>query len=239
MTTGSIAPPTKMASIDLRQKLLPIVAKHRNLGVDPGQAMDSLEFAAPGRIQVKGNPARSITWKEACAMLPADGLKAKGEVDGETHNALARDGVAGCAFAEVEVDTETGKVRCLKLVSVQDCGLALNLMQAETQVIGGITQGVAQALLEYRQMDNLTGRMLNPNLEDYKLTLAREMPETVVKIFPTNTGRVSGIGEPCVIPVASAIGNAVFNAIGVRIPDAPITPDKVLRALNGRAGGAA
>ena len=115
----------------------------------------------------------------------------------------------------------------------------LNLMQAESQVIGGITQGIAQALLEYRQMDNQRGRMLNPNLEDYKLTHSREIPEVVVKIFPTNTGRVSGIGEPCVIPVASAIGNAVFNAIGVRIPDAPITPDKVLRALGQHGGGTA
>src|SRR5262249_46376569 len=150
-----------MASIDLRQKLLPVVAKHAKLGVDPAQAMETLEFVAPGRIRVKNNPDKSISWKEACSMLPADGLKARGELDRAKHDALARGGVAGCCFAEVEVDTETAKVRPVKIVSVQDCGQVLNLMQAESQVIGGITQGIAQALLEYRQMDNLTGRMLN------------------------------------------------------------------------------
>jgi len=238
-TTGSVAPAAKMASIDLRQKMLPIVAKHATLGAEPAQAFETLEFGERGHIRVKNNPEKRISWKEACSMLPAEGLKARGELDKAKHDALARGGVAGCCFAEVEVDTETGKVRPVKIVSVQDCGQVLNLMQAESQVIGGITQGIAQALLEYRQMDNLTGRMLNPNLEDYKLTHAREIPEVVVKIFPTNTGRVSGIGEPCVIPVNSAIGNAVFNAIGVRIADAPITPDKVLRALGERRGGTA
>jgi xanthine dehydrogenase YagR molybdenum-binding subunit len=185
---------------------------------------------------MKGNPAKSITFKQACALLPPEGLKARGQLDRQTHGALAQSGVAGCCFAEVEVDTETGKVRPLHIVSLQDCGFVVNRLQAETQVVGAITQGIAQALLEHRQMDNLTGRSLNPNLEEYKLTHAREFPKVHVEIFDNPTGKVSGIGEPPVIPVAAAIGNAVFNAIGVRIYDAPITPDKVLRALAQRKG---
>ena len=142
--------------------------------------------------------------------------------------------MAGCCFAEVEVDTETGKVRPIKIVSVQDCGQVLNLMQAESQVIGGITQGIAQALLEYRQMDNLTGRMLNPNLEDYKLTHAREIPEVVVKIFPTNTGRVSGIGEPCVIPGRASGGGRAIRRFGNS--DAPLS--RGVRCVIGSLGRA-
>jgi xanthine dehydrogenase YagR molybdenum-binding subunit len=180
-----------------------------------------------------------MTFKQLCAMLPPEGMKAGGQIlDGPNHNALAQGGVAGCCFAEVEVDTETGKVRPVKIVLLQDCGLVLNRLQAETQLVSAITQGIAQALLEYRQMDNLTGRMLNPNLEEYKLTHAREFPEIHVECFENPIGKVSGIGEPPVIPVAAAIGNAVFNATGARIPDAPITPDKVLRALAQRRGGA-
>ena len=87
-------------------------------------------------------------------------------------------------------------LRPVKIVLLQDCGLVLNRLQAETQLVSAITQGIAQALLEYRQMDNLTGRMLNPNLEEYKLTHAREFPEIHVECFENPIGKVSGIGEP-------------------------------------------
>jgi xanthine dehydrogenase YagR molybdenum-binding subunit len=237
VTTGSVAPAAKLAAVDTRKKLLAIAAKSPTFNVNPDEAAEKLEFVAPGKIQLKGSPGKSITFKQLCAMLPPDGLRASGALDAANHRALAQGGVAGCCFAEVEVDTETGKVRCVKIVNLQDCGFVINRRQAENQIIGSITQGIAQALLEYRQMDNLTGRMLNPNLEEYKLTHAREFPEIHVEAFDNPVGKVSGVGEPPVIPVAGAIGNAVFNAIGVRIPDAPITPDKVLRALAQRRGG--
>jgi len=231
VTCASVAPAIKMGSVDLRRQLLAVVAPALKANAD------ELEFVHPGKIQVKGSPNRSISWKEACAMLPQEGLHARGELNQQTHRALAQGGVAGACFAEVEVDTETGKVRPVKIVMLQDCGFVVNRMQAETQIIGGITQGIAQALLEYRWMDNETGRMLNPNLEFYKLTHAREFPEIVAEAFDNPIGRVSGVGEPCVIPVASAIANAVFNATGVRVGDAPITPDKVITALRRRTGG--
>jgi xanthine dehydrogenase YagR molybdenum-binding subunit len=238
-TAASVAPAAKVAAVDARKKLLAIAARSPAFNVNPEEADEKLAFVYPGKIQQKGSPGKSITFKQLCGMLPPEGLKAGGMIlDEPNHRALAQGGVAGCCFAEVEVDTETGKVRPVKIVSLQDCGLVLNRLQAESQVIGAITQGIAQALLEYRQMDNLTGRMLNPNLEEYKLTHAREFPEIYVEIFDNPIGKVSGIGEPPVIPVAAAIGNAVFNATGARVPDAPITPDKVLRALAQRRGGA-
>jgi xanthine dehydrogenase YagR molybdenum-binding subunit len=234
-TAPSVCPTVKMAAVAVRNGLLPVAAKHPKLAVPPEQAVEMLDFVYPGKIQVKGNPAKSITFKEACALLPAEGLK----VQGRDNPLLRQGGVAGACFAEVEVDTETGKVRCLKIVNLQDCGFVINRLQSETQIIGAVVQGIAQALLEHRQMDNLTGRMLNPNLEDYKLGHSLEMCEMVCEAFDNPTGRVSGVGEPPVIPVAPAIANAVLNAIGVRIAEAPITPDKVLRALAQRRGGMA
>src|SRR5207253_2924905 len=149
-------------------------AKNPRLGVSPENAYEQLECVYPAKIQVRGNPGKSISFKEACRALPSDGVTVQGGRNPALHAQLAQGGVAGCCFAEVEVDTETGKARVVKIVNLQDCGFVVNRTQAETQIVGAVTQGIAQALLEYRQMDNLTGRMLNPNLEDYKLTLTRE-----------------------------------------------------------------
>jgi xanthine dehydrogenase YagR molybdenum-binding subunit len=157
----------------------------------------------------------------------------------------------------VEVDTETGKVTVLKMVGVQDCGVVLNRLQAENQVTGGIIQGIGTALLEERHMDSVTGRMLNPNLEEYKLcgafeaggvnitmdppyrTLGPEERGVVMIIYDNPTGKVSGIGEPAVIGVQAAIANAVFNATGARVASMPATPDRVLAALAQKRGAKA
>ena len=86
-------------------------------------------------------------------------------------------------------------------------------------------------------MDDLTGRMLNPTLEEYKLPHSWEIPEIEVVLYDNPIGKVSGIGEPPVIPTAAAIANAVFNAIGVRITSLPMTPDRVLAVLAKQRSG--
>ena len=142
----------------------------------------------------------------------------------------------GVQFAEVEVDTETGKVTVLKIVAAHDIGQALNRKLLENQFHGGIIQGLSFAILEERVMNKYTGKVLTTNLHDYKLPTIADMPEIEVIIVSkgdyliNNTG-VKGIGEPAMIPTAGAIGNAVYNAIGVRMKSLPITPDKVLMAL--------
>jgi xanthine dehydrogenase YagR molybdenum-binding subunit len=199
---------------------------------------------------VKGQPAKSLTWKQLCATLPEKGLVGKGLWNAD----LQAGGVRGCTFAEVEVDTETGKVTVLKVVGVQDCGVVLNRLQAENQVTGGIIQGIGTALLEERQMDNVTGRMLNPNFEEYKLcgafeagginitldppyrTLGADERGIATIIYDNPTGKVSGIGEPAIIGVHAAISNAIFNAIGAQVPVMPATPDRVLAALARKKG---
>jgi xanthine dehydrogenase YagR molybdenum-binding subunit len=243
-TTASVAPAVKMAAVDAREKLTLHAASQ--LKVKP----EEIEIVPGGKFQVKGQAAKSLTWKQLCQSLPAAGLKAHGIWNAD----LQASGVRGCTFAEVEVDTETGKVQVLEMVGVQDCGVVLNRLQAENQVTGGITQGIGTALLEERQMDNVTGRMLNPNLEEYKLcgsfevggqnitmdppyrTLAPEERGVVAIVYDTPTGKVSGIGEPAVIGVQAAIANAIYNAIGVHVTEMPATPDRVLAALAQKKG---
>jgi len=246
-TTGSIAPAVKMAAVNAKDQLL--IAAAQALKVKP----EEVELGLGGKAQVKGQPGKSLTWKQLCATLPASGLKVRGEWNAD----LQTSGARGCDFAEVEVDTETGKVTVLKVVGVQDCGFLLNRLQAESQVMGAIIQGIGTALLEERHMDSVTGRMLNPNFEEYKLcgsfeagginipmdppyrTLGAEERGIVSLIFDTPTGKVIGIGEPAIIGVQAAIANAIFNAIGVRVYQMPATPDRVLAALARKKGAQA
>ncbi len=243
-TTASVAPAVKMSAVNARAQLL--LAASKALSVKP----DEVEMADGPIFRVKANPARSLTWKQLCATLPAEGMRAKG--DWNEGSDLQASGVAGASFAEVEVDTQTGKVTVLKVVGVQDCGLVLNRLQAENQVTGGIVQGIGTALLEDRRMDGVTGRMLNPNFEEYKLcgsfeagginitmdppyrTLGPEERGVVAIVYDNPTGKVSGIGEPAIIGVHAAIANAIFNAIGVHVTVQPATPDRVLAALAAR-----
>jgi xanthine dehydrogenase YagR molybdenum-binding subunit len=218
-TCPSVAPAVKMAAVDAREKLLAAIAPALKAKVEELEIGDHV-------IRVKGDTARSLTWKQACARLGMSGLRARGGWNQD----LRQGGVGGCQFAEVEVDIETGKVRPIKIVCVQDCGLVINRLTTESQAYGGIIQGIAQALLERRHADDLTGRILNPNLEEYKLTGPMETPEIEIHLFDTYN-KVSGIGEPVVIPTGAALANAVFNATGRRVPELPMTPDVVLKAL--------
>jgi xanthine dehydrogenase YagR molybdenum-binding subunit len=121
------------------------------------------------------------------------------------------------------------------MVAVHDSGRVVNPLLWENQILGGIVQGISYALLEARVMDHRFGKVLNPSLETYKVLGTMETPEIEVIYFPVgaglNTTQVVGIGEPAIIPTAAAVANAVANALGFRIYDLPITPDKVLDAL--------
>jgi xanthine dehydrogenase YagR molybdenum-binding subunit len=137
-------------------------------------------------------------------------------------------------MAEVEVDTETGIVRVLKLVAVQDCGRIIDLLTAESQVRGALIMGVCAALYEERIMDPVTGTLLNPDLEFYKLAGIADVGELVVHMMETSEHLhrgVIGIGEPPAVSPMAAISNAVANAIGKRVTRCPMTPDRVLAAL--------
>jgi len=143
--------------------------------------------------------------------------------------------LGGVQFAEVEVDTETGRVKVNHIVAVHDCGRPMNLLSLESQVNGGVLQGISYALLEDRKLDRNTGIMVNPNLEQYKIVGVREMPKIEVHFIEDYQARsstdASGIGEPSTIPTSAAIANAFYNATGVRMRQLPMTPARVLVAL--------
>lgn len=143
----------------------------------------------------------------------------------------------GAQGVEVEVDEETGEVKILRLVAVHDVGRVLNPQTLKGQIYGALAQGIGYAM--YEQVLTDKGRVLNPGFTDYKLPTACEMSFPIdVQLVETNDPEgpfgAKGVGEPGLVPTAPAIANAIFDAIGVRIRDLPITPEKILRALRRR-----
>jgi xanthine dehydrogenase YagR molybdenum-binding subunit len=126
------------------------------------------------------------------------------------------------------------------MVCVQDCGLVINLKTAESQVYGALIMGIATTLYEEKIMDPTTGTMLNPNMDFYRLAGYSDIGELVVHMM-TGKGYDErgpiGLGEPPTVGPMAAIANAVANAIGVRVPFMPITPDRVVAALSSNQGG--
>jgi xanthine dehydrogenase YagR molybdenum-binding subunit len=227
-TSASVSPAIRITSGKALDALKARVAP--NLGVEPAALV-----ASGGKILVKDNPSKSLSWKDACRLLGTEPIM----VDGEWEAGLSASGTSGVQFAEVEVDVETGVTRVLHVACAQDCGLILDELTAESQVIGGIVMGVNYALFENRLLDRNTGLMVNPNMEFYLLAGPADIPKIDVKLMNQPQRGVIGIGEPPTISTAAAVANAVRNAIGVPVRSLPITPDKVLAALAERekAGG--
>jgi xanthine dehydrogenase YagR molybdenum-binding subunit len=171
--------------------------------------------------------ARGANWLSACKKLGVTPLT----VSGQWREGLSSSGAGGVQFAEVEVDTETGFTRVKKITCVQDGGLFVSKLTAESQVNGGIIMGIGYALYEERVMDRKSGVVLNPNFETYRLTGLADVPEIDIVLLDMPERGVIGIGEPVTIPTASAVANAVANALGVRVSRLPITPQRVLEAL--------
>ena len=231
-TVGGVSSSTRKAGVNALEKL------YAELAGPLGAPADQLE-AVDGKIQVKGNPAKSLTWKAACQKL---GVKTISETGSNVPSQAQREGlntggVGGVQIADVSVDIETGVVRMNKLVAVQDIGLVVNPKTAESQTFGACIMSICGALMEERVMDEITGRVLNPDLEFYKLAGIKDIGEIVchLEIDELNDKRgVIGLGEPVAIGGIAAISNAVTNAIGVRVPTVPMTPWNVINALQGR-----
>ncbi|MGA7328479.1 MAG: xanthine dehydrogenase family protein molybdopterin-binding subunit [Rhodomicrobium sp.] len=235
-TTASITPPARTAAWHVLRSLF------REAGPMLNAKADEL-MALGGLILVRGDPNRSISFRDAAARLRTDRISAVAsradDYGGFRRNmgeaALAQQDLGGVQFAEVAVDTETGVIRVERVVAVQDCGRPMNPKQIESQVHGGVLMGLSYALFENRILDQNTGRMVNPNLEQYKLVGPQETPHIEVVILENYQGQSAtdayGIAEPSNIATAPAIANAVYNAIGVRLHSLPMTPAAVLAAL--------
>jgi xanthine dehydrogenase YagR molybdenum-binding subunit len=231
-TVGGVSSSTRKATLNALEKLFAEVAGALGAPADQLEAVD-------GKIQVKGNPAKSLTWKAACQKL---GVKAISETGSNVAREAAKEGlntggVGGVQIADVTVDVETGVVKMNRLIAVQDCGHIINPRTAESQVYGACIMSICGALMEERIMDSATGRMMNADMEFYKLAGIKDIGEILVhlEIDEQNYARgVIGLGEPPAIGGIAAISNAVANAIGVRVPVVPMTPMNVLNALSGR-----
>ena len=229
-TVGGVSSSTRKSTMNALEKLFATVAPA--LSTTPDQLV-----AVDGRIQMKSNPSKSLPWQDACRKLGTNKISEMGENNPRNPGGLNSSGVGGVSMADVSVDTETGIVKMNKFVAVQDCGLIINPKTAESQIHGAAIMGICGALMEERIMDQQTGRQLNDDMEFYKLAGIDDIGEIVVHldIAPQHDKRgVIGLGEPPVIGVIASIGNAVANAIGVRVPHVPLTPDRVLAALEGR-----
>ena len=229
-TIGGISVSSRKAATEALNALLAVVAPKLNTQVD------NLE-AAGGAIRKIDNPEEKIAWKEACALLGPNPISKRGVNDpNESQQAKLIDaGVGGVQIADVSVDLETGVVTMNELVAVQDCGLIIDLKTAESQVYGALIMGITSALFEEVVYDKRTGRMLNPDMEFYRLAGIKDVGKLTVHMM-TGQGYddrgVIGLGEPPVISPGAAIANAVANACGTRVPYLPLTPDVVLEALN-------
>jgi xanthine dehydrogenase YagR molybdenum-binding subunit len=227
ITVGSVSPTVRVAAENALKELVAKVAPQ--LGVAPEALV-----ARGGRIQVKDNPSKGLAWKDACRLLGTSPIQAPGAWE----PGLSSVGTSGVQFADVEVDIETGVTRVKKIVSVQDCGMIVDRLTAESQMYGGIIMGLGFALYENRILDRNTAKMVNPNMEWYLVPGISDVPVIDVTLVDQPDRGVIGLGEPPIISTAAAIANAVSNATGVRIRKLPVTPETVLAALQQeRAGG--
>jgi xanthine dehydrogenase YagR molybdenum-binding subunit len=227
VTTGSISPAVRNAAWQVKQQLFAAVAP--KFGTTP----DNLTVKN-GRVVFKNNASKSYTLKQVAAKLPTGEISARATRVAEYSKERLTYG--GVDYVELAVDTETGRIHVEKVFGAHDCGRPINPTGVISQINGGILQGISYALFEQRIMDQNAGYMLNANLENYKILGAREVPEIEIELVENYIAQSStdaaGIGESAgIITLAAAIGNAFYNATGVRLRKLPMTPANVLAAL--------
>jgi xanthine dehydrogenase YagR molybdenum-binding subunit len=227
-TTPSVTPAVRMAAEDAKRQLLNAAAEMLG-GVSAAQLV-----ITDGVITVPDGDQR-ITASEIGAKLGnvtiiGNGSRGPNPAGTGIHT-------FGAQFAEVEVDIETGVVRVLRIVAAHEAGRILNPTLARSQMEGGIIQGLGYALFEERALDERLGLPLNPGLHDYKIPTMADIPAIDVHFVEgsdTTANHVGarGIAEAPIIPTAPAIANAVADALGVDVSAIPLTPWRVLDALN-------
>ena len=231
-TTPSVAPAIRDAALKAADRLKQLAASEMKIAPEA-------VIIDKGKFVNKDNPEQSISFQDALRRQRLE-MIFHGECGGRSSDYAYN--TFGAHFAEVEVDTETGQLKVVKVVAAHDSGRIMNRLTAESQVIGGITQGISTALFEERVVDETTGNVVNRNLRDYKIATSMDIPE-IIPLFVDiieprmNIMGTKGLGEPPRIPISGAIANAVFNAIGVHIQEIPMTPDKVLEALKRKEVG--
>jgi xanthine dehydrogenase YagR molybdenum-binding subunit len=226
-TQATIGPAVRAAAADARQQLLQAAAAM--LEVEP----DRLHLE-DGAACVQGDAGHRLTIEEICGRIAPAMIQRRGARGPNPEGSSVR--TFGAQMVEVEVDTETGEVSVLRIVAAHDCGRIVNPTLVDSQVIGAVTQGLGFALLEDRIVDRASGIVLNANLEEYKVPTVADVPSihhahVDLPDPAANPTGAKGIGEPPLVPTAPAIANAVYDAIGIRFRDLPLSRHRVLEAL--------
>ncbi|MBE9477515.1 MAG: xanthine dehydrogenase family protein [Proteobacteria bacterium] len=233
---------TKMAAEAVRKRLVARAAK--SFGVEP----DVVDLGG-SRAFVIDNPETSMEFIDLVKLCASDGIHRSELVnfkapfsdylDPETGQGQAHpDYVYGAHAIEVSVDTDTGEVRVLRSVAVHDIGQCINRAAVEGQIEGGTQNGQGFALSE--EMLYEEGKLVTPSFSEYLMPTSMDMPRVEISLLESRSGLgpfgAKGIGEPAISPVAPAIANAIADAIGVRVFEMPITPERVVNALKGAVG---
>ena len=239
--TGNAA---KKAAESIRERFVERAAKL--FGTSPEQV--SLAF---NEVSVVHDPGRSIPLADLVKVCASEGIHRSelvifrapftSHLDPETGQGQAHpDYTFGAHAVEVSVDVETGEIRVLKSIAAHDVGQCVNRAAVEGQIEGGVQNGQGYALSE--EMLYQEGRLVTPSFSEYLMPTSMDMPHVQCIILESRSGLgpfgAKGIGEPALTPVAPAIANAVADAIGVRVFELPITPERVIRALKEARSGA-
>ncbi|MCI0824401.1 MAG: xanthine dehydrogenase family protein molybdopterin-binding subunit [Chloroflexi bacterium] len=222
----------QMAAEDARQKLFALAAERFGVPAD-ALACDG------GRVYVQDNPPQSLT----LGQLGRLSLTSRnGPIIGlASLSSMPYAPVFNTQGAEVLVDKATGQVKVTRFVQAQDVGVAINPMSVEGQLSGGVVQGIGRALSEELLIDDDTGRVRNPSLSTYLMPLALDMPEVenILINVPSEDGPFGAraVAEPPGFGPPAAIANAIFDAVGVRIKELPLSAERVLAALQGQDDG--
>lgn len=228
-STYAIGGATLGAARQAKQQMLEHAAKMLEVPVEDLYVEDRV-------VKVRNRPDLSLTVAQVCY----DAIYSFG---GESINFSGKQSFEptwnsptyGAFFAEVEVDTLTGRVRVTRFITAIDCGKAINPMAVEGQLEGGLEQGLGYTLTENYQIDSKTGVVQTTNYDSYKIPGTLDMPDSRVLIIdkpdPKGPFGAKGVGEPGMVGIAPTIANAIYDAIGVRFYDLPITPERVLDGL--------
>jgi CO/xanthine dehydrogenase Mo-binding subunit len=226
--TAEMGPAVLQAAAEARQKLFEIIAPV--LGANP----DDLE-SKNGKIYVKSDPSRFISFKDACSKIETD-KPIIGRGSRAPNPDAPKFATFGAQAVEVEVDVETGEVKILKIASAHEFGRAINPKFCISQIYGGILFGIGYALSEEGIFDPKTGKMLNTNLHQYREPTSLDFDFEVIPFIvegedPYFAYSAKGAAETTNNPTPAAIRNAIYDAVGVWLNDLPITPDKLLNAI--------
>lgn len=227
-TLPTMGPAVRGASEALKDRLLALAAQRLQTPKDQLELKDGAVRAGAAQ------GGDSLSLEDLAEAAEPGSLRCSFTFDESAEEVALRTFAAQCV--ELEINTLTGELTVLRMVCAPDCGRIINRRLADSQVQGGVIQGLGFALTEQRLADARTGQILNANLEDYLIPTVMDVPEITHAAVDLpdeaeNSLGVKGLGEPPMIAAAPAIASAIFDAIGVRCTDLPITRARLLAAL--------